>query len=67
MTRFHESALVDSVEGIQFKVYSSTHPKGFIIAKPKYIPSSLINFTGLKRGFYSVSACSDLTYSIIGI
>jgi len=51
MTYFYEAALVDSVDGIQFKVYSCTHPKGFIIAKPKYIPNSLINFTGLKKRF----------------
>ena len=38
MVYFHEAALVDSTDGMQFKVYSSTHPKGFIIAKPKYIP-----------------------------
>ncbi len=34
MTRYYEAALVDSTDDIQFKVYSSTHPKGFIIAKP---------------------------------
>ena len=51
MERFHEAALVDSTDGIQFKVYSSTHPKGFVIAKPKYIPSDLMNLTGLKKRF----------------
>lgn len=51
MAYFHEAALVDSIDDVQFKVYSSTHPKGFVIAKPKYIPSNLINFTGLKSRF----------------
>lgn len=51
MVYFYEAALIDGIDDIQFKVYSSTHPKGFIIAKPKYIPSSLINLTGLKKRF----------------
>jgi len=51
MARFYESALIDSTDGIQFKVYSSTHPKGFIIAKPKYVPSDIINLVGLKKRF----------------
>ena len=51
MTHFYEAALVDSIDGIQFKVYSSTHPKGFIIAKPKYIPQDLLNLVGLKTRF----------------
>jgi predicted nucleotidyltransferase len=51
MTRFHEAALVDSTDEIQFKVYSSTHPKGFIIAKPKYIPEDLLSLVGLKKRF----------------
>lgn len=51
MTYFHEAALVDSKDGVQFKVYSSTHPKGFIIAKPKYVPGHLMNLKGLKKRF----------------
>ena len=34
--KYSEASLVDSKDGIQFKVYSNAHPKGFIIAKPKY-------------------------------
>ena len=49
MSKYYEASLVDSVEGIQFKVYSNTHPKGFIIAKPKYVPIGLMNFKGLKK------------------
>lgn len=48
---FYEAALIDSVDDIQFKVYSSTHPKGFIIAKPKYVPSDLMQLVGLKKRF----------------
>lgn len=51
MTYFHEAALVDSVDGMHFKIYSNSHPKGFIIAKPKYIPTDLMNFVGLKKRF----------------
>ena len=51
MTYFHEAALVDSTDNIQFKVYSNSHPKDFIIAKPKYIPTDLMNFVGLKKRF----------------
>ena len=49
--RYYEAALVDSTDDIQFKVYSSTHPKGFIIAKPKYVPAEIMNLIGLKKRF----------------
>ena len=51
MTQYNEAALIDSKDGIQFKVYSSTHPKGFVIAKPKYIPADIMEFVGLKKRF----------------
>lgn len=51
MAYFHEAALADSTDGVQFKIYSSTHPKGFIIAKPKYVPSDLMPLVGLKKRF----------------
>lgn len=51
MTYFHEAALVDSIDDMQFKVYSNSHPSGFIIAKPKYIPVDIMNFIGLKKRF----------------
>ena len=51
MTEYYEAGLIDTVDGLQFKVYSTTHPRGFIIAKPKYIPSDIIQFTGLKKRF----------------
>ena len=48
---YPEASLIDTVDGMQFKVYSNTHPKGFIIAKPKYIPASLVEFKGMKKRF----------------
>jgi predicted nucleotidyltransferase len=51
MEDYYEAALIDTVDGIQFKVYSTTHPKGFIIAKPKYVPADIIKFSGLKKRF----------------
>lgn len=51
MSHYYEASLVDSKDGVQFKVYSSTHPKGFIIAKPKYVPTHLMNLAGLKKRF----------------
>ena len=51
MTYFHEAALIDSDDDIQFKIYSNSHPPGFIIAKPKYFPIDSINFRGLKKRF----------------
>ena len=49
--RYYEASLIDSTDGIQFKVYSSSHPKGFIIAKPKYVPCDLMELVGMKKRF----------------
>lgn len=51
MDKYYEASLIDSDDGMQFKVYSSAHPEGFIIAKPKYIPVDLMNLKGLKKRF----------------
>jgi len=51
MTYFHEAALIDSIDDIQFKIYSNSHPPGFIIAKPKYVPIEKLNLVGLKKRF----------------
>ncbi len=48
---FYESTLIDTTEGIQCKVYANSHPRGFVIVKPKYIPDSLLQFVGLKKRF----------------
>lgn len=43
--------LIDTVDGVQCKIYSNSHPPGLVIVKPKYIPQSLIDFVGLKKRF----------------
>ena len=48
---FPEASLIDTTDGMQFKVYSNVHPTGFVIAKPKYIPEELVQFQGLKKRF----------------
>jgi len=48
---FFEATLIDTTDGMQFKVYSSSHPKGFVIAKPKYIPESLLPLVGMRKRF----------------
>ncbi len=48
---FYEASLIDSLDGMQFKVYASSHPHGFVIAKPKYIPDKIIDFVQLKKRF----------------
>ncbi len=48
---FPEASLIDTTDGMQFKVYSNVHPPGFVIAKPKYIPDDLVSFKGLKKRF----------------
>ena len=51
MVHFYESTLVDTVDGFQCKSYSNQHPKGYIIVKPKYIPSNALKGEGLKYRF----------------
>ncbi len=48
---FHEAGLMDSHTGMQFKVYASSHPEGFVIGKPKYIPTDLLEFVGMKKRY----------------
>jgi predicted nucleotidyltransferase len=42
MVYFPESVIITTKDGIQFKSFSNQHPPGFIIAKPKYIPTDEI-------------------------
>ncbi len=51
MAHFYESVLIDTVDGFQCKSYSNEHPKGYIIVKPKYIPSGALKGEGLKYRF----------------
>src|SRR3989344_5847533 len=48
---YPESTVIDTIEGIQCKVYATSHPHGKVIVKPKYVPTELINFKGLKRRY----------------
>lgn len=51
MAHFYESVLIDTVDGFQCKTYSSEHPEGYIIVKPKYIPKDSLSVEGLKYRF----------------
>lgn len=51
MEHLYESTLIDTIDGIQCKVYSNSHPSGRIIVKPKYIPKDKADFVGLKYRF----------------
>ena len=42
MAHFYESVIMTSKDGLQLKSYTNEHPKGYIIAKPKYIPNDKI-------------------------
>ena len=55
---YHEAGLIDTKDGMQFKIYSNSHPKDFIIAKPKYIPTDLIELAGFKKRFI-LSKCMN--------
>ncbi len=48
---FYESVLIDTKEGMQCKTYASVHPEGFVIVKPKYIPTELLESESLKKRF----------------
>ena len=39
---FYESSLITTKDGLQCLVYSNEHPDGYIIVKPKYIPTDKI-------------------------
>src|SRR3989344_7234792 len=51
MAHFYESTLIDTVDCFQCKSYASEHPPGFVIVKPKYIPTDAIQGDGLKFRF----------------
>lgn len=48
---YPEATLIDTTDDMQFKVYANNHPEGFVIAKPKYIPKDVIDFTEMKKRF----------------
>lgn len=39
---FYESTIIVSKDGLQVKSYANEHPPGYVIAKPKYIPTDII-------------------------
>ncbi len=39
---FYESTIIVSKDGLQVKSYANEHPEGYVIAKPKYIPTTKI-------------------------
>jgi len=48
---YYEASLIDTKDGFQCKVYSTSHPPGRVVVKPKYIPEDLIEFKGLRKRF----------------
>jgi uncharacterized protein len=51
MSYIEEASLIETQDNIHCKVYANSHPTGFIIAKPKYIPDEILQFQGLKKRF----------------
>ena len=48
---FPESSIITTKEGLQCLVYSNEHPEGYIIVKPKYIPTDKISSDALPYRF----------------
>ncbi len=48
---FHESSLIITKDGLHCQVYSNEHPEGYIIVKPKYIPTDKISSDALPYRF----------------
>jgi len=48
---FHESSLIMTKDGLHCQVYSNEHPDGYIIVKPKYIPTDKISSDALPYRF----------------
>lgn len=48
---FYESSLIITKDGLQCQVYSNEHPEGFVIVKPKYIPTEKISSDSLPYRF----------------
>jgi uncharacterized protein len=47
MAYLPESSIITTKDGLQCQVYASVHPKGYVIVKPKYIPTDKINSPAL--------------------
>lgn len=48
-----ESSIITTRDGLHLQVYMSTHPKGVVIAKPKYIPTDKIQSKALPYRYIS--------------
>ena len=48
---FYESSIITTKDGLQCLVYSNEHPEGYIIVKPKYIPTDRIYSDALPYRF----------------
>jgi predicted nucleotidyltransferase len=42
MNHLYEGGLIDTKDGIQFKVYANSHPDGVYLTRPKYVPQNKI-------------------------
>ncbi len=51
MNHLYEGTLINTKDGIQFKAYANSHPDGFFIARPKYIPQDKIGSEGFHSRF----------------
>ena len=51
MVHFYESSIIITKDNIYSKVFANEHPEGYLIAKPKYIPSNMINSSVLPLRF----------------
>jgi len=51
MVYFPESSIIITKDGLYCQVYSNEHPEGYIIVKPKYIPTTKISGISLPSRF----------------
>ena len=51
MVHFYESSIVITKDNLYCKIFANEHPEGYLIAKPKYIPSNKISSTELPLRF----------------
>jgi len=64
MVHFYESSIVTTVDDLHFQVYANEHPKGRIIAKPKYIPTDKICCDSLQFRFIAGKKMNRLNFWI---
>lgn len=58
MPHFYESSIIITKDNVYCKVFANEHPEGYIIAKPKYIPTSKVFSSSLPmRYIFGNSLC----------